>query len=70
MQFYKTYRYEEQIEKKQYTINMKIITLRSELLSKHERFRHTGWSIKESLNISGVYLFIYLFFILFYLILF
>ena len=50
---------------------------RSELPSKYERFRHTGRLIKESWNVSGVYLFIYLFFIfiffsfiLFYLILF
>ena len=43
---------------------------RSELPSKYERFRHTGSSIKESWDVSGVYLFIYLFFILFYLILF
>ena len=45
----------------------------SELPSKYERFRHTGWSIKESWDVSGAYLFIYFFyfyFILFYLILF
>ena len=39
----------------------------------HERFRHTGWSIKESWDVSGVYLFIYLFFnflVLIYFILF
>ena len=39
----------------------------------YERFRHTGWSIKESWDVSGVYLFIYLFFnflVLIYFILF
>ena len=38
----------------------------------YERFRHTGWSTKESWDVSGVYLFIYLFifyFILFYFLL-
>ena len=40
---------------------------RSELMSKYERFRHTRWSIKESWDVSGVYLFIYFFFILFIL---
>ena len=45
----------------------------SELPSKYERFRHTGWSIKESWDESGVYLFIFLLFnilILIYFILF
>ena len=28
----------------------------------YERFRHTGWSTKESWDVSGVYLFIHLFF--------
>ena len=34
----------------------------------YERFRHTGWSTKESWDVSGVYLFIYffIFFILVY----
>ena len=45
--------------------------LLSELPSKYERFRHTGWSIKESWDVSGVDLFIYFFtFNLFYFILF
>ena len=46
---------------------------RSELPStrlgcEYERFRHTGWSTKESWDVSGVYLFIYLFIYLFYFI--
>ena len=39
----------------------------------YERFRHTGWSIKENWDVSGVYLFIYLLFnflVLIYFILF
>ena len=46
---------------------------RLELPTKYIGFRHTGWSIKESWDVSGVYLFIYLllfFFIIFYFILF
>ena len=45
---------------------------RSELPStrlgcEYERFRHTGWSTKESWDVSGDYLFIYLFIYLFLL---
>ena len=40
----------------------------SEFPSKYEMFRHTGWSIKESWDVSGVYLLISLF--IFYFILF
>ena len=36
-------------------------------LSKYERFKHTGWSIKESWDVSGVNLFIYFFIVFFYL---
>ena len=43
---------------------------RSELPSKYERFRHTGRSIKESWDVSGVYLSIYFLFYLFHFILF
>ena len=44
---------------------------RSELPStrlgcEYERFRHPGWSNKESWDVSGVYLFIYLLILLFY----
>ena len=38
---------------------------RSELPSKYGRFRHTGWSIKENWDVSGVYLFIYFYPIVF-----
>ena len=41
-----------------------VYCFRSEFPSKYERFRHTGWKIKESWDVSGVYLFIYLFLIL------
>ena len=45
---------------------------RSELPSKYERFRHTGWSIKENWDVPAfIYLSIFLFYsILYYLILF
>ena len=32
----------------------------SQLRCEYERFRHTGWSTKESWDVSGVYLFVYL----------